>query len=303
MTKTVRSGGSITDDGWFVEDDTQWPGHRQALKVLEILYQGKSRFQDVLVFKSQCHGNVLVLDGVVQLTERDEAAYQEMLTHIPMMLHPNPKNVLIIGGGDGGIIREVARYASVESITICEIDDVVMDVCKRFFPTMSASWKDPRLSVVCDDASVYVKDPSLRGTFDVILSDTSDPNGPARPLFEKPFYSDLRELLRPGGLVCTQSESIWTHLPLIKRLVQNGRELFGCAQYATTQVPTYPGGQIGFLVCRRSDERLQETDDMTVIRNTAGTDSSFLQALSYYSPDLHRAAFTLPAFVARELTN
>ena len=139
---------SLIKDGWFNEKDVMWPGQRFSLKVENVLFEGKSDFQDVLVFQSTHYGRVLVLDGVIQLTERDEMAYQEMIVNLPMMSHPDPKRVLIIGGGDGGVLREVARHPGVEEIVMCEIDKMVVDVSKQFFAESTASaFNDPRLTL------------------------------------------------------------------------------------------------------------------------------------------------------------
>ena len=139
---------ALIEDDWFNEKDVMWPGQRFSLKVEKVLFQDKSDFQDVMVFESTNYGRVLVLDGVIQLTERDEMAYQEMIVNLPMMSHPDPKNVLIIGGGDGGVLREVARHEGVKNITMCEIDKMVVDVSKKYFAESTASsFSDPRLTL------------------------------------------------------------------------------------------------------------------------------------------------------------
>ncbi|PWA83519.1 spermidine/spermine synthase [Artemisia annua] len=139
------NGGNISSviPGWFSEISPMWPGEAHSLKVEKILFQGKSDYQDVMVFQSATYGKVLVLDGVIQLTERDECAYQEMITHLPLCSIPNPKKVLVIGGGDGGVLREVARHSSVEHIDICEIDQMVVDVSKDYFPDVAVGYEAP----------------------------------------------------------------------------------------------------------------------------------------------------------------
>jgi len=200
---------------WFSEVNTQWPGQAMSLEVQKVLHDAKSQYQHVLVFESKAFGNVLVIDDVIQLTERDECAYQEMITHLPMFSHPNPENVLIVGGGDGGVIREVVKHAEVKHITICEIDQMVIDCGKRYFPTMAHAWDDPRVHVVCNDAAVFMKSKEAEGKFDVIVCDSSDPVGPAGVLFESPFYAAMARALRPGGRIATQAESIWNNRELI----------------------------------------------------------------------------------------
>ena len=147
-----------------------WPGQAMSLKIEEVLYEGRSDFQDVLVFRSSTYGNVLVLDGVIQVTERDEHAYQEMITHIPMHCHPDPRNVLIVGGGDGGVLREVCRHPGVQQITMCEIDPLVCEVSKKYLSNSTATaFGDPRVTLVHADAAEYVAKPDQQGLYDVRL--------------------------------------------------------------------------------------------------------------------------------------
>lgn len=165
---------------WFCEVNEQWPGTAHCLQVEEVLHSAPSLYQDVMVFRSTSFGNCLVLDGAIQFCERDEAAYQEMITHIPMLAHPNPRRVLVVGGGDGGVISQVLRHASVEACTICEIDQMVMDVSAKHFAKVAPVWRDPRLTVNCGDAAAFMRRPDIKGAFDVIICDTSDPDGPAQ---------------------------------------------------------------------------------------------------------------------------
>ena len=201
-------------NGWFRESEVMWPGQAMTLKVEEVLYEGRSDFQDILVFRSSTYGMVLVLDGVIQLTERDEHAYQEMITHIPMHAHPNPKSVLIVGGGDGGVLREVCRHAGVERVTMCEIDPLVCEVAQKYFGSSTAtSFGDPRVTLVHADAAEYVKD--HHNEFDVVIVDSSDPVGPAETLFTATFYESLRHSMKHGAIMCNQGECMWLHLDLI----------------------------------------------------------------------------------------
>ncbi|KAJ9176417.1 hypothetical protein P3X46_011729 [Hevea brasiliensis] len=162
--------------GWFSEISPMWPGEAHSLKMEKILFQGKSDYQNVMVFQSSTYGKVLVLDGVIQLTERDECAYQEMITHLPLCSIPNPKKVLVIGGGDGGVLREVARHSSVEQIDICEIDKMVVDVSKEFFPDIAVGYEDARVTLHVGDGVAFLKDVPAE-TYDAIIVDSSDPIG------------------------------------------------------------------------------------------------------------------------------
>ena len=290
--------------GWFSEVNSQWPGQAMSLQVQSVLFEQKSEYQHVLVFESSTWGKVLVLDGVIQLTERDEMAYQEMIAHLPLFSHPNPEHLLIIGGGDGGVIREAVKHASLKSITICEIDRVVIDAGKKYFPSVAAAWDDPRVTLYEGDGAVFMKREDNIGKYDVIITDSSDPIGPAQSLFESPFYRAMHAALRPGGKVCTQAESIWINLPLIQQLVLDALAIYANAEYATTQIPTYPAGQIGFLLCSKEKEATGRRGSRGSAKPTCSTPARKIAKLDadkfkFYSTALHSAAFVLPAFVTR----
>jgi spermidine synthase len=283
-------------DGWFTETEVLWPGQRFALKVEEVLFHDKSEYQDILVFQSSTYGRVLVLDGVIQLTERDEFAYQEMITHIPLFAHPNPKKVLIIGGGDGGVLREICRHESVELIHMCEIDGKVIETAKTFFGSSTATaYSDPRLSLFLMDGAIFLQTQTER--YDVIVVDASDPVGPAESLFQSTFFQSLKSVLSPGGIICTQGECQWLHLPIITSLMAHCSQLFPIVEYAYTTIPTYPSGQIGFIICGLIEEK-------DAIRNPSRTPSEQMQSqLRYYNSEIHRSAFVLPEFTKREIRN
>lgn len=278
-------------DGWFHERGVLWPGQAMSLKVEKVLDHHRSLYQDVLVFKSANHGNVLVLDGVIQVTERDEFAYQEMIAHIPLCAHPDPKRVLVIGGGDGGVLREIARHPSVEQIVICEIDKDVIDVSKKYLPTLAKGYDDPRVTVHIMDGAKFMA--ANQDSFDVIITDSSDPVGPASVLFETPFYKAMHGSLHQGGIVCTQGECIWLHLDLIRPLINSISTFYTSIGYAYTTIPTYPSGQIGFILAAKGrggcEKPARQLDEAT------------LKTLKYYTPEVHEAAFVLPAFAKRAI--
>ncbi|GMK55924.1 hypothetical protein CspeluHIS016_0209800 [Cutaneotrichosporon spelunceum] len=269
-------------DGWFREISPQWPGEAMTLKVKKILHHEKSLFQDVLVFESETYGNVLVLDGAIQVTERDEFSYQEMITHLPMCSHPNPEHVLVIGGGDGGVIREALKHKSVKKVTLCDIDEAVIRVSKQFLPTLSVCYDDPRVEVFIGDGFKFL--PEHKNEYDVVITDSSDPVGPAAALFEAPYFSLLHDALKEGGHMSTQGESIWLHLPLIQELRETTKKIFAVAEYATSTIPTYPSGSMGFLVCSKEPTR-QMDKPLREVPNCI-----------YYNSEVHKAAFVLPEF-------
>ncbi|WFD43100.1 saccharopine dehydrogenase (NADP+, L-glutamate-forming) [Malassezia psittaci] len=274
-------------DGWFHEISQQWPGQAMSLKVRRILHAEQSKFQDVLVFESETYGNVLVLDGAIQCTERDEFSYQEMIAHLPINSHPNPKRVLIIGGGDGGVLREVVKHDLVEEAVLCDIDEAVPRVSRKYLPKMAQGLDHPKSKVIIGDGFAFLNDPKNKASFDVIITDSSDPDGPAEVLFQQSYFALLKEALKPNGHISTQAESMWVHLELIAKLSKSTKELFPVAEYAFTTIPTYPCGQIGFVVCSldpKCDVRkpLREVPDC-----------------HYYNQNVHRASFTLPEFTRR----
>lgn len=269
-------------DGWFREISSQWPGQAMTLKVNKILHVEKSQYQDVLVFESETFGNVLILDGVIQCTERDEFSYQEMIAHLPLASHPNPKKVLVIGGGDGGVVREVLKHESVEEVVLCDIDEAVIRVSKQFLPHMSSLLASPKVTVFVGDGFKFLAD--NESTYDVIITDSSDPVGPAESLFQKPYFQLLHDALTPGGHISTQGECLWIHLPLITDLKKMTAGLFPVAEYAFTTIPTYPSGQIGFMLASKEAGR----DMRTPLRQVPGC--------KYYNGNVHRAAFVLPEF-------
>jgi spermidine synthase len=239
---------------------------------------------------------MLVLDGVIQLTERDEFSYQEMLAHSALFSHPEPRRVLIIGGGDGGILREVCRHSVVREIVQVEIDAGVIQASKQFFKdSMGCSFDDPRLNLIVGDGAAYVK--GCADAFDAILVDSSDPIGPAAVLFEGPFYQACHNALKPGGVMCNQGECMWLHLDLIGESLQMCHTMFSEASYLYTSVPTYPSGQIGFLLCRKKGG-----SSSSMLSEPLRQPAEEMQAqLRYYSPSTHRAAFVLPEFARRRL--
>ena len=179
-----------------------WPGQAMTLRVNSILHHEKSPYQDVLLFESSDHGTVLVLDNVIQCTERDEFSYQEMIAHLALNSHPDPKKVLVIGGGDGGVLREVVKHTGVEEAVLCDIDESVIRLSKKYLPGMSVGFKHPAVKVHVGDGFEFLKE--KKGEFDVIITDSSDPEGPAESLFQKPYFELIDGALREGGVMTTQ---------------------------------------------------------------------------------------------------
>eukprot|EP01067_Filipodium_phascolosomae_P000620 Filipodium_phascolosomae@DN1474_c0_g1_i1.p1 len=275
---------------WFEEKSELWPGQALTLEIKETLYHKKSEFQDILAFESKCWGKVLVLDGIIQNSERDEFVYHEMLSHVPLFLHTAPKRVLVVGGGDGGVLREISKHKCVETIDIYEIDKDVIEVSKEHFKHLAIGFADERVHVHISDANTLIGTQKDAYKFDVIIVDASDPVGVAACLYSLPFYQKLYNALSEDGVVSLQGESMWLHLELLKQMRDNLLAAnFKKAQYASISIPTYPCGQIGVLTASKKDVRLDVP---------ARTPTSTLQdTLKYYTPAMHSAAFVLPPFV------
>lgn len=283
-------------DGWFAEiSDTMWPGQAMSIKVDEVLHVEQSKYQDVLVFKSQTYGNVLVLDGCIQVTERDEFAYQEMIAHLALNSHPNPKRALVIGGGDGGVLREILKHESIEEAWLCDIDETVIEVSKKYLPEMSKLYQDPRTKVHIGDGFKFLAE--YKNQFDVIITDLLDPEGPAEVLFQKPYFQLLKDALTDDGVITTQAENIYLHMEIISKLKKDCKEIFPVAEYAYTMIPTYPSGSIGFMVCsKNANAHVQKP-----VRFDWSAD--FVRKnLKYYNAKIHEASFVLPTF-ADEILN
>jgi len=289
-------GKTLIKDGWFMEKNSQWPGQANSLQVKEVLLHEKTEYQDLLVFQSTNWGKVLVLDGVIQLTERDEMSYQEMMAHIPMFSHEKPVDVLIIGGGDGGVLREVVKHSCAEKIIHCEIDGGVIEASKTYFPSVSIAFNNPKVHVKVGDGVGFAEQ-AADASFDVIIIDSSDPVGPAEKLFSKEFYVNAHRILKPGGVLCSQGECLWVHAELIEKMLREHGAPFASAEYASIQVPTYPSGQIGAFLGKKAKEVPSGVTSCRSPSRPIPDDMEF----RYYSAQMHEAAFALPAFIQRKI--
>ena len=279
---------SKINDGWFSEICPMWPGISLSLEIEDVLYSKKSKFQQIDLFQTKNHGKMLVLDGIIQLTQSDEFVYQEMLAHVPLFAHPNPENVLVIGGGDGGILREVGRHGCVKDIDFCEIDEDVIKVCKEFLPDLACGFDDPRVKIHIADGNVWVR--KQKNKYDVIIVDSSDPIGPGEVLFERPFYEGLKAALRQNGIIATQGESFFMQKECVSKLVKITKDLFPVQAYSSFLVPTYPGGHLG--ICLGSLGPELKKPCRTIFKN-------FQEQLKYYCPQIHEASFVLPYFAQK----
>lgn len=280
--------------GWFSEINDLWPGISLSLEVAKILHRERSRYQDVLVLETKSHGRALILDGLIQCTEKDEFSYQEMISFLPLCSHPNPKNVLIVGGGDGGVAREVAKHPDVETITQVEIDAKVLEVSKKYLPFMSKGLEHPKMTLNVGDGFEFMKQHT--GEFDVIITDSCDPIGPAVCLFQKSYFSLMKTALKPGGIICSQAGTAWANLDVVTQTLEHCRSTFPVAAYGVVIVPTYPSGQIGFVLGSLSKET-----NFKVPRKVFTEAELDQMDMKYYTRDVHEAAFVLPRFIQKAL--
>ncbi|KAK0175765.1 hypothetical protein PV327_009491 [Microctonus hyperodae] len=282
-------------EGWFSEiNNDLWPGISVSLQVDHVLHQEKSQYQDILVLDTKSHGKTLVLDGIIQCTERDEFAYQEMISLLALCSHPNPKDVLIVGGGDGGVSREVVKHPNVERVNQVEIDPGVLNVARTYLPFMAQGLDHPKVTLHVGDGFEFMK--KHCGQFDVIITDSSDPVGPAECLFQQSYFELMKTALKPNGLICSQAGTSWANLGHVARTLSHCESYYAVAAYGVASVPTYPTGQIGFVLGSLNPET--KFDEPVKIFTEEELDE---MKLRYYNDKVHRAAFVLPRFAEKIL--
>jgi spermidine synthase len=268
----------------FFEKDPYAP-IQYSYEVTKILYSGKSRFQEIMVFENPFFGRVLVLDGVVQITEKDEFFYHEMLVHVVMNSHPDPRRVIVIGGGDGGTVREVLRHKSVEKVYFIEIDEEVINISKKFFPSVASGMKDRRVEIKCMDGAEFVRE--RKADIDVVIVDSTDIVGFAKSLFTKKFFRSIRDCLAADGMFVSLSESLHFHKDIVVGVQETMKSVFPVVDLYTAPIATYAGNWWTFSVGSMglNPREIRRKDRIRT---------------KYYSPDIHRSAF-LPEDMYRKL--
>ena len=273
---------------WF--EETLHAGWRQGIRVKELLHRDRTEHQDLVIFESWDWGRVLALDGVVQTTTGDEFCYHEMIVHVPLLAHGAAREVLIIGGGDGGCLREALKHPGVARVTQVEIDAGVIELSRHWLPGLSdGAFDDPRARVVIADGAVFAAECAER--FDVVIVDSTDPEGPAAVLFTTPFYRAVRALLNPGGIMVTQcgNPSIRPDELVDTQAAQRAAG-FALVDYYLTVVPTYIGGGMALGFATDAPERRDAAGEQIRARGVPA-------GLRYYTPEIHRAAFAHPAWM------
>ena len=269
---------------WFTERHT--PNVKFSIKVDRQLYSGNSEFQRIDVFDSKEFGRFLTLDGYMMLTEKDEFIYHEMITHVPMAVHPDPKNILVIGAGDGGVIRELTRYPGVESIDLVEIDELVIEVCRKYLPSTACRIDDERVHIYCEDGVKFIR--RCENKYDIIIVDSTDPFGPGEGLFTKEFYGSCSKALREDGIMVNQHESPFyaEDAAAMQRSHKRIVESFPISRVYQAHIPTYPSGHwlFGF-----ASKKYHPVHDLNSTKwNMLGLKTG------YYNTQLHAGAFSLP---------
>ena len=283
-------------DSWI--NETLYPDWGQRFLVTRELARVKSEFQDIAIFESFSHGRVMVLDGVIQITEADEFVYQEMLTHVPLLAHGSAADVLIIGAGDGGVLRRVLQHPTTQRAVMVEIDGEVIRLAKQFLPAIAGpAWTDPRAQVIVGDGIDYVKR-APDASFDVIIVDSTDPIGVGEVLFTDDFYRNCARILTPRGLVVNQCGVPFMQPDELRETSLRRREFFPHVTAYVAAVPTYVGGFMT-LGWAAKDAALAATP-LETIRARAER-AGLAGSTNYWTPEIHCGAFNLPPYIARHL--
>ncbi|MCL6636554.1 MAG: polyamine aminopropyltransferase [Alicyclobacillus sp.] len=278
----MEVSGVAKSELWFTERQND---HLSiGLRIERVLHSEETPYQSLDVVQTVQYGNMLVLDGCIMTTERDEFVYHEMIAHVALHTHPHPRKVLVVGGGDGGAIREVVKHPSVEQAVLAEIDGRVIAASQQFFPHIASGLSDPRVRVEVTDGIRHVQEHP--GEYDIILVDSTDPVGPAVGLFARPFYEAVFRALTDDGVFVAQTESPFVNQDLIRSVWADVRAVFPVTELYLAYVPTYPTGMWSFTL---GSKRYHPLRDQQPLR---------IQDTRYYTADVHRAAFALPRFVA-----
>ncbi|MCE5172200.1 polyamine aminopropyltransferase [Paenibacillus profundus] len=267
---------------WFTEKQT--PTFGITAKIRETFVNEQTPFQHLTMLDTEEFGRMLVLDGMVMTTIKDEFVYHEMVAHPALVTHPNPKKVLVVGGGDGGVIREIMKHPSVEKAVLVEIDGKVIEYSKKYLPEIAGELDNPRVEVIVNDGYMHIL--NSKNEYDVIMVDSTEPVGPAAPLFERGFYQGIYEALKEDGLFVAQTDNPWFKADLIQQVNRDVKEIFPIVRVYGANIPTYPSGLWTFTIGSK------QYDPMNI-------DEASIPEMEtkYYSPRLHNAAFCLPKFV------
>jgi spermidine synthase len=289
MARSGSDDPELTGRRWYTE--TLHDGYRASIEVKRTLFDSRSGRQHLVIAESVRFGTLVMLDDVVQLTAADEYVYHEMLAHVPILAHGAVRDVLIVGGGDGGMAEEIFKHPGIARITVVEIDPWVVGVSKRHLRDVNAgAFDDPRLELVIADGKDFVSRTSAR--FDLIVVDSTDPHGPGEPLFHQPFYADCQRILRPGGILVTQNGVPFFQAGELEETMRSFGGLFADATCYLAAVPTYAGGFMAFGW--GTDEPAHRQVPVETLRGRLEESGV---STRYYTPEVHLASFALPRFI------
>ncbi|MEA1961338.1 MAG: polyamine aminopropyltransferase [Bacillota bacterium] len=271
---------------WIHEEHTD--GYGVKWKITEVLHEEQTKYQKLSVVNTVEWGRTLILDGNVQTTETDEYIYHEMMVHPAMNTHDHVEKVLIIGGGDGGVLKEIVKYDTVTKIDMVEIDEGVVNASKKYFPKISSGFVDQRVNLLIEDGIQYVKNCTTK--YDLVIIDSSDPIGPAIGLYSKDFYQDVFSLLKEAGIMVAQSESPMFYREIFQSIYKNISDVFPQQFVYLASIPTYIAGPWAFTMAIKRDNPLKIASDIEP-----------LTGLQYYNKNIHCSAFSLPEYIKKLL--
>ena len=267
---------------WYTEKQT--PDFGITIRINKTLHTEQTEFQNLEIAETAEFGNMLFLDGMVMTSQKDEFVYHEMVAHPILNTHPNPEHVLVVGGGDGGVIREILKHEKVKKATLVEIDGKVIEYSKKYLPEIAGKLEDERVEVKVDDGFMHIV--KSKNLYDVIMVDSTEPVGPAAPLFERGFYQGIYDALKEEGMFVAQTDNPWFKGDLIQKVNRDVKEIFPICKVYTANVPTYPSGLWTFTIgSKKYDPEEVDVNSIPEMEN------------KYYTPKLHKAAFVLPKFV------
>ncbi|MCF7616219.1 spermidine synthase [Bacillus sonorensis] len=268
---------------WYTEKQTKNFGI--TMKINKTLHTEQTEFQKLEMAETEEFGNMLFLDGMVMTSEKDEFVYHEMVAHVPLFTHPNPEQVLVVGGGDGGVIREILKHPSVKKATLVDIDGKVIEYSKKFLPAIAGKLDDPRVEVKVGDGFMHIAE--SENEYDVIMVDSTEPVGPAVNLFTKGFYAGISKALKEDGIFVAQTDNPWFTPELITNVQRDVKEIFPITRLYLANIPTYPSGLWTFTIGSKTYDPLEVEESRFFDIDT-----------KYYTKDIHKAAFVLPKFVS-----
>lgn len=275
---------------WFIENQTE--NIAIIHKIRNVLEHTQSKFQTIDVVETEEYGKMLFLDGNAMFSDADEFCYHEMIVHISLCAHPNPEDILVIGGGDGGTVREIAKHNCVKSITMVEIDEIVTKVCRKHFPKLTSALDDPRVDLKFEDGIAFIKKPPKK--YDVIIVDSTDPVGPAEGLFSEDFYKNAAKTLKPNGILVSQTETYYFVKDKMRKIYENINTGFKNVWIYWTHMPVYPTGLWTF--CFATNSKINPTKQLNSERV-----STIARKCKYYDYLVHLCSFGVPSYLRKNL--